>query len=124
LVPENFSKFSTPRSRREERRRLWLQDGRGLWLAVGSGSRLAGLYELPTLPAGTGAGPVLRTIRRRISSTDYVEPVHGADGRLEELLVALRSDGQEVQLFSLDELERLPISGPHGRCIADILANG
>ncbi|MDR0340279.1 MAG: hypothetical protein LBH53_01805 [Puniceicoccales bacterium] len=124
LVPEDFPKFPAPKCGKEERRRLWLRDDRGLWLTIGSGSRLSGLYELPILPVGMGVGPVLRTIRRRISSINYIETVHCADGRPGELLAALRSDGQEVHPCSCRELERLPISGPHGRCIADILANG
>jgi A/G-specific adenine glycosylase len=123
LPPEKFPSYAVRKNHSEERPRLWLSDGSNLWLAACGGNRLSGLFELPELPPGSAVDPPLYTIRRHIATTTYVESVHKACDCLSTTISSFECGGQNIQPFPIGKLDQVPISGPHRRCIAAILAD-
>jgi A/G-specific adenine glycosylase len=124
LPAENFPKFQPKKYGREVRHRLWLVENGQLWLHRGRGLRLKNLHELPTAPSEVDVQflPVLGTIRRRIGQTDYVEYVHDGGGLAAHFRSCLAGEGDEIRPVPIGQLANVPISGPHRRCIDQIIA--
>jgi A/G-specific adenine glycosylase len=114
------------RPRREETvHRLWLWDGKMLWLQRSSRRRLRHFYELPLLeiaaadpsPANlTQMDPspadVLLVGRRTIGSVRYREVIHGG---------TVPANPDALEAISGQRLDAVPIPGPHRRWIRTLL---
>jgi A/G-specific adenine glycosylase len=126
IAPENIPKFLPKFRGTAEVHRVWIADGSCLWLRRHRERRLHSLYEIPQIPAvisggKIAAGPPLRTIRRSICSVRQVEYIHDGRAAVEEWVEIFQKNGKELHAIGRNDLSSVPISGPHRRCVAELL---
>ncbi len=123
--PEALPRLAPKKIEQKTVARAWCVDrDRVLLHRAGSGAkRLAGLHELPEL-AAIGGSPadaaLLTTKRRAITRFQITEQIYAvqADAALRQRVA--RDD--TLEWVARGELERVTLSGPHKRWIAELLA--
>lgn len=120
--PEAFPRLAAKKMEQVTVMRVWCWRRGRLLLhrAPGQSRRLADLHELPTAEhlgittATLAAGRLLARKRRGITRYQITELIHAFSGR-----VPVHPD---LVWVSLDDLERIPLSGPHRRWVRELLA--
>lgn len=102
--------------------RLWCRGIGGIWLVRSQRSRLRDFYELPVLSEKFLSLPVIHTFRRTICGICYVEHVHDFDGSAALSPFFPTETDENAQIIAVEDLNKIPISGPHRQCIGKILA--
>ena len=125
--PDKFPRFQPKRTEQMFVIRTFCLDRGRLLLRIGAGGakRLAGLHELPEasdVGASTTEKTLLATKRRTITRFQITDAIHAV--KIDAALRARIAANDALEWISVNELDRVTLSGPHKRWIAELLHRG